>query len=262
VGAVRNLTIRDTEIHTFSGDGVQVDPGRGAPGWTDVTIEGCRIWLAPLEAAENGFRAGTVPGENALDTKAGPAFGRARITVRDTTAWGYRGGLINNMAAFNLKENIDAVLDRVTVYDSQIAFRLRGPNARGPGARVRVQNAVVYDADTAFRYEDDIEDLRIWHVTVGAGVDRLFRSGTSPRSVVDVRNFLVLGAELPAQASGPSNLAVPASAFVDAAAHDYRLAAGSPAIGQGVRIPEVPHDRLGVQRPQGSTVDVGAYERR
>jgi hypothetical protein len=259
-GAVRNLTIRDTEIHTFSGDGVQVDPGRGAPGWTDVTIEGCRIWLAPLEAAENGFRAGTVPGENALDTKAGPAFGRARITVRDTTAWGYRGGLINNMAAFNLKENIDAVLDRVTVHDSEIAFRLRGPGARGPGARVRVQNAVVYDSDTAFRYEDNIEDLRIWHVTIGGSVGRPFQAASSPRSVLDVRNLLLLGAKLPPQASGASNLAVSASAFVDAAAHDYRLAPGSPAVGRGVRIPEVMHDRAGAKR--GPAVAVGAYERR
>jgi hypothetical protein len=57
-GAVRNLTIRDTEIHTFSGDGVQVDPGRAAPGWSDVTIEGTHIWLAPLPAPTNGFAAG------------------------------------------------------------------------------------------------------------------------------------------------------------------------------------------------------------
>src|SRR5215216_5703373 len=45
-GAVRDLMVRNTEIHTFSGDGLQVDPGRAAPGWDRVTIEGCRIWLA------------------------------------------------------------------------------------------------------------------------------------------------------------------------------------------------------------------------
>ena len=47
-GAVQDLTIRQTEIHTFSGDGFQVDPGRSAPGWNRVTIEDSRIWLAPL----------------------------------------------------------------------------------------------------------------------------------------------------------------------------------------------------------------------
>ncbi|MBA3885630.1 MAG: DUF1565 domain-containing protein [Acidobacteria bacterium] len=261
-GAVRRLVIRDTEIHTFSGDGVQVDPGRAAPGWSDVTIEGCRIWLAPLAAAENGFPAGAVPGENALDTKAGPAFGRARITVRDTIAWGYRGGLINNMAAFNMKENIDAVFDRVTVHNSEIAFRLRGGGPRGPGAHVRVQNAVVFDTSTAFRYEDNIENLRIWNVTVGGGVVRPFQAASSPRSNVDVRNFLLLGRRLPAQASGPSNLAAPESAFVNAAAHDYRLAPGAAAIDRGVPLADVAHDRHGVPRPQGTASDVGAFERR
>jgi hypothetical protein len=49
---------------------------------------------------------------------------------------GYRGGLINNMAASNMKEYIDAVLDRVTVHDSEIPFRLRGPGARA-GAECR-----------------------------------------------------------------------------------------------------------------------------
>jgi hypothetical protein len=82
-GAVRNLTIRNTEIHTFSGDAVQVDPGRSAPGWSGVLIEGCYFWLAPLVAAENGFAAGTVPGENGVDTKAAASLPRARITIRN-----------------------------------------------------------------------------------------------------------------------------------------------------------------------------------
>src|SRR5688572_19532194 len=95
-GAARDLTIRDTEIHTFSGDGFQIDPGRAAPGWDRVTIEGSTIWLAPLPAAENGFPAGTVPGENAVDTKAAPTLPRATIVIRDTMAWGFRAGLIGN----------------------------------------------------------------------------------------------------------------------------------------------------------------------
>ena len=69
-GAARRLTIRNTEIHTFSGDAFQIDPGRAAPGWGDIVVEGCRFWLQPLPAAVNGFAAGVVPGENAIDTKA------------------------------------------------------------------------------------------------------------------------------------------------------------------------------------------------
>jgi hypothetical protein len=145
-GAVTDLTIRDTEIHTFSGDGIQLDPGRTAPGWNRVTVERSRIWLVPLPADENGFRAGTIPGENAIDTKANPALPRSSLVLRDVVAYGFRKGLISNMAAFNLKENVQVEVDGVTVFDSEIAFRVRGPagGERG-GARVTVANAVVYN---------------------------------------------------------------------------------------------------------------------
>jgi hypothetical protein len=260
-GAVRRLTIRDTEIHTFSGDGIQVDPGRSAPGWSDVTIEGCRIWLAPLPKAVNGFAAGTVPGENALDTKAAAGYPRATITVRNTVAFGFRGGLLNNMAAFNLKEHIDAFVDRVTVYDSEIAFRMRGAGGNSTGAEVRVQNTVVHDTATAFRYEDDIQNTRIYNVTVGLHVTRAFQAASSKNSSLDVRNFLLLGSSLPPQATGGSNLAVPASAFVNASANNYQLRDGSPAIDTGETVSGVKSDRQGTARPQGSAFDIGAYER-
>ena len=96
---VRNVTIRNTEIHTFSGDAIQFDPARALPGWSGVTIEGCRFWLAPLPAAVGGYAAGMVPGENAVDTKtSNDVITPAELTIRDTTAWGFRGGVINNMA--------------------------------------------------------------------------------------------------------------------------------------------------------------------
>lgn len=85
VGAARRLTIKDTEIHTFSGDGIQADPARAAGGWSDLLIEGCCIWLEPLADAENGFSAGMVTGENAVDTKTRPGGSRAIRTIRDTT---------------------------------------------------------------------------------------------------------------------------------------------------------------------------------
>jgi len=259
--AVRNLTVRNTEIHTFSGDGLQVDPGRAVPGWDQVTIEGTRFWLAPLPSPENGFAAGVVPGENAVDTKASGAASRARMVIRDTVAYGFRGGLITNMAAFNLKENVDVTVDRVTVYDSEIAFRVRGPSGPNtPGAWVTVKNAVVHDTLTAFRYEYDIEQLRIRNSTLGRGVVRPFETVLASSGGVDVRNLLMLGTR-PVEASHPSNLSVGGSAFVDIDRHDYRLAPGSPAIDAGVTMVDVPTDRDGVVRPQGRAFDVGAYER-
>ena len=258
-GPVKNFTIRNTEIHTFSGDGLQVDPGRSAPGWSNVTLDSVRIWLAPLPTAENGFPVGAVPGENAVDTKSSASLPRATLTIRNTTAWGFRNGLIGNMAAFNLKENINATLDRVTVFDSEIAFRLRGGGAADTGAWVTLKNAVVHDVQTAYRYEDDIQNLRIWNNTVGKGVVRSFEAASSTKTGLNVRNVLLLGTR-PPEAADPSNMAVDAQAFVDADRHDYRLTAGASAIDTGLIITSVSVDRNGLRRPVGDGYDIGAYE--
>jgi hypothetical protein len=249
-GAVRDLTIRDTEIHTFSGDGFQVDPGRVAPGWDRVTVERVRFWLAPLAEPENGFPAGAVPGENAIDTKASSSLPRATMIIRDTVASGFRGGLISNMAAFNLKENVAVVVDGVTVHDSEIAFRLRGP-AGSPtgGARVTIKNAVVYDASTAFRYEDDIVNLKIWNSTVGAGVTRSFRAAASGREGLEVRNLLFHGPR-PPEATHTSNWSVGPDAFVDVGTGNYALVPGTPVIDAGISLIDVTTDRIGSTRPQ------------
>jgi len=253
--SARRLTIRNTEIHTFSGDAFQIDPGRSAPGWDDVVIEGCRFWLQPLPAAVNGFAAGTVPGENAVDTKVGSTLPRPSLTIRNTEAYGFRAGLISNMAAFNIKENVNAVIDGVTVHSSEIAFRLRAP------ANVRVQNAVVHSVSYGVRYEDNIQGLRIWNSTFGSNVATVFRAASSSGSVLDVQNVAILGSTRPPQASAASNLMLNASAFVDAAKHNYHLATTSPANDTGVTLAAVPTDRDGTKRPQGTAYDVGAYER-
>jgi hypothetical protein len=224
-----------------------------------VTIEGTRIWLAPLPGPANGFPAGIVPGENAIDTKAAASLPRAKIVIRDTEAWGFRGGLIGNMAAFNLKENIDATVDRVTVNKSEIAFRMRGPGTSG--AWIALQNAVIYEVVKAFRYEDNIKNLRIWNSTVGAGVTQVFQAASSTSSGLDVRNLLVLG-PLPSEASHTSNMSVGPDAFSSVPAHSYALAPGAAPIDAGTTILKVTKDRVGVKRPQGTAYDIGAYELR
>ncbi len=259
-GAVRNLVVRDTKIHTFSGDAIQLDPDRTAPGWDKITIERCQFWLEPLLTAENGFPVGTVAGENALDTKTLATAPRAKVIVRQTEAWGFRGGLITNMAAFNIKENVDATFDGVTVSRSEIAFRLRGPGPNG-GAWARVQNAVVYDVGTGVRYEDNIERVQVWNTTLGSAIPRFFKAASSTAIGLDVRNVLFLGSSS-TMPGGVSNMQATAAFFVNAAAHDYRLAPGSLAIDAGASNSSVTTDRLGVARPQGPYWDVGAYEAR
>ena len=261
-GSVRDLTIRRTEIHTFSGDGIQIDPRRSAPGWDRVVIEGSRIWLAPLPAAENGFAAGSVTGENAVDTKADADLPRSSLVIRDTEVSGFRGGLIGNMAAFNLKEHVAVTIDGVTVANSEIGFRLRGSRSRpGAGAEVSIQNTVVYETHTAFRYEDDLTVLRIWNTTIGLGVQEVLRPVASRRTVPDVRNVLTIERPLPRWLPPGFNLTVGREQVADAAQHDYSLAQESVAIDSGVTLPEVVTDRAGGRRPQGPAFDIGAYER-
>jgi hypothetical protein len=257
-GAVRDLTIRDTRIHTFSGDAVQLDPGRLAPGWDRVTIERCQFWLEPLAGPENGFAAGTVPGENAIDTKTLRTAARATLVVRDTEAWGFREGLLGNMAAFNIKEHVDVTFDAVTVSRSEIAFRLRGPGVNG-GAWVRVQNAVVFDVGTGVRYEDDIERVEIWNSTFGSGIGQAFRAVRARAAGLDVQNVLFMGPRS-SELAGSSNMPASDSFFLDAGRRDYRLAADSKAVDAGVMLAAVASDRLGHARPSGGRWDVGAYE--
>ena len=257
-GAVRNLVVRDTKIHTFSGDAIQLDPDRTAPGWDKITIERCQFWLEPLLTPENGFPAGTVAGENALDTKTLATAPRATVIVRQTEAWGFRGGLITNMAAFNIKENVDATFDGVTVSRSEIAFRLRGPGPNG-GAWARVQNAVVYDVGTGVRYEDNIERVQVWNTTLGSAIPRFFKAASSTAIGLDVRNVLFMGSSSTMPA-GVSTIQATSAFFVNAASHDYRLAPGSLAIDAGASNSSVTKDRLGVSRPKGPYWDVGAYE--
>ena len=251
-GAIQNFTIRDSEFHTFSGDGLQLDPARAAPGWNHVTVERCLFWLRPLEEPENGFAVGVVPGENAIDTKTSTTSGRGSITIRDTVARGFRGPLVRHMAAFNLKELVHAVVDRVTVTDSEIAFRLRGP------ALVDIQNAVIDRVDIGVRYEDNIERIQLWNSTFGR-VGRAFHRAEAVKEAFNTRNLLFLADELPEEVSGPGNLAVGPKAFRNAADGDYRLVPGSPAVDAGQQT-SVVVDREGMRRPQGASYDVGAYE--
>jgi hypothetical protein len=254
--SVFGLEVRDSEIWLFSGDAVQLSPPRLA--WDELQIRRCTLWTGALDEDAGAIASGTIVGENALDTKVGPDLDGSgsspTVVIEDVVAYGFRD-FIGNQAAWNLKEDVNVLVDRVTVYDSELAFRLRGP------ALVRVQNAVVHGVDVAVRYEDGLP-MAILASTFGGDVGAaFFDGGGDPPVDLVVEDLLVLGDALPDEAmGGRANLAVGPEAFVDAAAHDYHLVAGSVPVNAGLAIEGVELDRDGTARPVGRDVDVGAYE--
>lgn len=265
VSDTRGVTIRDTEIHHVSGDSFQADPDRDRQVTTDILIEGCHFWTAPLvEDFGDHWLAGQRPGENAIDTKMvksdWDSIERMKITVRDVVAHGWvADDYISNRAVFNMKEKIDAVFDGVTVFDSEIGFRLRG--GRG-NADVMIKNAVMYDLEKAVRAEDDLENLIVLNTTFGNEIDQVlqFAGGSGGIGSWEWKNNALLASALPSVVTDPSNRLATSDDFLDASANKYRLAQGASLIDSGTEDSRVAIDRIGVPRPQGNAIDVGAFE--
>src|SRR6185295_16784243 len=195
--------------------------------WDNVVVERTTMWTGPLPAAAGMFPAGIVVGENAFDSKTPASGPRSRITFRNVVASGYKG-FITNQAAFNLKENVDAVIDGVTIHGAEIGFRLRAP------ALVTIRNAVTYGNDKSARYEDGIANLRIVNVTFADAVPFMDGGGGGLGAGFTLKNGLFLAPSLPMEAMGSaSNLLADAGMFVNAAKNDYHLAAKSTPVDKG-----------------------------
>lgn len=273
-----DLTVRHCDIHHTSGDGLQTDPDvtnrAGTKHWDQVLIEHTRIWTGPLEEDAGVYAAGELPGENAVDTKtfepASVVPFRPQITIRNVEVFGYqRNPLMNNPAAFNIKYEVDWLIDGVTAYDNQYVFRTRGPweNPAQGGAHLTLMNAVAYGNEEVFRIERLIENLHIYNSTFANNTAfsvHLDCPDGDPRTCYDpatfeLRNGLFLGTK-PREAFDTSNLEATDADFQSIPGYDFQLRSGSVAIDAGLPLAEVFHDRNGSARPQGDAWDVGAYE--
>jgi len=182
-GRPTRLTIRNCQIGYVSGDCLQFDPGRGV--WTDVVVEHCDLFTGPLPAAAAGFAKGEQPGENGLDTKQTAANPRSKITMRRCIVHGFaKGGQIGNLAALNIKNHVDAVIEECRFYDNEICLRLRGAGKGSEygGAHVTARGCWFYDSDMAIRLEDRIERATIERPAFGEGIGQKVRQvgGESP----------------------------------------------------------------------------------
>lgn len=181
-GRPLHLTVRNTEISHVSGDALQFDPGRKTEpdAWDNVLVEHCFLWTGPLDRDCAAYRRGERPGENAFDSKVAPDGPRARITIRNTLMQGWGHGAIGNGAALNLKEKIQAVVDRCVFVENDIAFRCRGAGGERASAWVTARHCTVYRTSRVFRLEAGVENVKIFHLAVGEGVEREFDRAPGP----------------------------------------------------------------------------------
>jgi hypothetical protein len=165
-----DVVIRNCDISYTSGDSIQFDPDRASGG--KVMIEDCRLWTGPLPADAAGFKKGERPGENGVDTKTRADGPRCELVIKNCHVFGWnQPAQINNCAALNLKENVDAVVTHCVFSDNEIGLRVRGPGSRG-GAHVTVVDCAVYQCGTGIRAEDKIEQLQIDRLAFGVGVTK------------------------------------------------------------------------------------------
>lgn len=175
-----DVIIRNCDISHISGDCIQFDPDRRSRG--SLTIENCHLWAGPLEADAPGFKAGQSPGENAFDSKTMPDGERCKLIISQCYMHGWsQPSQIQNRAALNLKEHIDATITNCVFDDNEIAIRARGPGGRGD-AHVTIKDCAIYHTQVGVRAEDNIEDLKISGMAWGEGVKARveFHGGKNP----------------------------------------------------------------------------------
>src|SRR5688572_1814173 len=187
-GRPLNLTVRNTEISHVTGDALQFDPGRKAEpyAWDNVLVEHCFLWTGPLDQDYADYKRGERPGENAFDSKVPPKGPRARITIRNTLMKGWGHGSIGNGAALNLKERIQAVIERCVFVENDIGFRCRGAGSNRESAWVTASNCTVYETSRVFRLEAGVENVKIFGLAVGGGVEREFDRSPGPGAGYEV----------------------------------------------------------------------------
>jgi hypothetical protein len=98
--------------------------------------------------------------------------------------WGH--GAIGNGAALNLKEKIAAVIERCVFVDNDIAFRCRGAGGERASAWVTARDCTVYRTSRVFRLEVGVENVKIFNLALGEGVEREYDRAPGPGTGFEV----------------------------------------------------------------------------
>ncbi|HYF35247.1 MAG TPA: right-handed parallel beta-helix repeat-containing protein, partial [Prosthecobacter sp.] len=146
------------------------------------------------------------------------------------------------------------VLNNTIIVMSIGRYCLRITDVVGP---LTVRNNILYNLNTAkgpfsWNTPSDANFTNSDYNLFGGG---RYVSTDGEYSRITMDNWMASGHETHSVAS-----ATLAQLFVAPSTHDYRLTFGSPALDRGTSAANVTKDILGVSRPQGAGVDIGAYE--
>lgn len=279
VSGTLGVRIKNTEIHHVSGDSFQSDPARNANKMSNqILIEDSHFWTGPLK---KDFNAGWVktdhlpddqkqyPGENAIDTKVvksdWESVPRMHLTINNLVAHGWQAdNYIKNKAALNLKEKVEVHINGLTLYDNEIALRIRG---RRGNANVTIKNALIYQCRKGIRAEDNLRNLKLYNSTFGAGIGNPVHVVNGKGGIKDGRkSWIFMNNIFPKRLSryniGPNNFVVKQKNykhhFVSYERNDYRLKANSWLREMGLNLQQVKFDIQGKKRT--APYDVGAFE--
>lgn len=89
--------------------------------------------------------------------------------------WGH--GQIGNGAALNLKEQIQAIVEKCVFVENDIAFRCRGTLG---SAWVTARYNTVYETARVFRLEHNVKNVKISGLALGDSIGQVFENAPGP----------------------------------------------------------------------------------
>lgn len=219
------ITLTDIIIEESSSYGVRCED-------SNVTLTGCTISGQSgiyADAANDGLTVKACKFEEAASASGGWGFVRygGDVTVSDTLFAGFDNGMFLYTAGSIDQASVsNATVANVTAYGVYLA-----------GGDVSVQNTIIHGNNAQYGLTQQVGQLTHSHNLIW-GFATAF-DGTSAEGTELLKN----------------------PRFVDAAANDFHLAKGSPAINSGADLGVIlPTDLDGNSRPSSKVFEIGAYE--
>lgn len=243
------ITIEDNQVYRcgwyspYGNSGISIYQSWNSDASTGVKMIVRRNISAFNQNLVPFFYSGSTPAERKVTDGNGIIIDDSRNTQNGSTLGPYNGRFLieNNLVYSNGGRGLIVFLSDHATIANNSAWR----NAQH--ASIPSELNVV-----------DSSDVRVFNSIFLAATDRQLLNVARSTQVSFASNLFFGGSGLPSAI--PSGNAFADPRFVDPAQADFRLGADSPAIDAGQLQDAPSSDLVGVSRPQGAGVDIGAYE--